>query len=233
MPKNYGVKEKDQVVAYITDQLLTGKLHSDDRVDRNEIAKELGLSRVPVQEAIVQLEHDGILSTRYHRGAFVERFDAETVFEHHEVYGLLSGMASARAATYPTPRILGQLNKLMDVLRSATDSKVFQEAVWEYRRTINHEYAGPRLQAAIRASQSFIPHAFWVSYIDNQAMMLPFYEQEHAAIRRRDPAAARAACEGRSATMARIVINELVQRGVFDAADELEPAQPAMPPHDK
>jgi DNA-binding GntR family transcriptional regulator len=233
MPKNYGVKEKDQVVEYITDQLLTGKLRTGDRVDRNEIAKELGLSRVPVQEAIIQLEHDGILSTRYHKGAFIERFDAETVLEHHQVYGVLSGMASERAATFPSPRILGRLNELMVVLRSATDSKIFEETVWEYRRTINHEYAGPRLQAAIRAFQSFIPLAFWTSYADNQAMMLPFYEQEHAAIRRRDPAAARAACQGRSNTMAGVVINELVARGVFDEAYKVTDLQPAGPPGDK
>lgn len=232
MPKNYGVKEKDQVVTHITDQLLTGKLHTGDRVDRNGIAKELGLSRVPVQEAIVQLEHDGILSTRYHRGAFVERFDADAVLEHLEVYGLLSGVASARAATYPTPRILGRLNELIEMLRTATDSKVFQENLWEYRRTINHEYAGPRLQAAIRASQSFIPQAFWTSYVDNQAMMLPFYEQEHAAIHRRDPAGARAACEGRSATMARIVVKELVARGVFAAAYEIPDQKPTTPLRD-
>jgi DNA-binding GntR family transcriptional regulator len=230
MPKNYGVKEKDQVVGYITEQLLTGKLRTGDRVDRNEIAKALGLSRIPVQEAIIQLEHDGILTTRYHKGAFVERFDAETVLEHHQVYGMLSGMASERAATFPSPRMLGRLNELMDVLRNATDSKVFEDTVWEYRRTINHEYAGPRLQAAIRAFQSFIPLAFWTSYADNQAMMLPFYEQEHAAIHRRDPAGARAACQGRSDTMAGVVINELVARGVFDAAYTVTDLQPAVPP---
>ena len=84
MPKKYGVKEKDQVVAHIVNLVLTGKLRTGDRVDRNEIANDLGLSRVPMQEAIVQLEHDGLLSTSYHRGAFVERFDEDTIREHHE-----------------------------------------------------------------------------------------------------------------------------------------------------
>jgi len=70
MPKKYGVKEKDLVVSHVVNLLLTGKLRSGDRIDRNEIAQELGLSRVPIQEAVVQLEHDGILSTRYHRGAY-------------------------------------------------------------------------------------------------------------------------------------------------------------------
>jgi len=75
MPKKYGVKEKDLVVSHVVNLVLTGKLRSGDRVDRNEIANDLGLSRVPIQEAVVQLEHDGILSTQYHRGAYVERFD--------------------------------------------------------------------------------------------------------------------------------------------------------------
>lgn len=132
------------------------------------------------------------------------------------------------------PRLLAELNRLIEVLRSATDSKAFEEAVWQYRRTINHEYAGPRLQAAIRASQSFIPHVFWPSYAENQEMMLPFYEKEHAVIRRRDPAAARAACEGRSASMARIVVHQLVRRGVLNSADDLQPLAPtaASLPHD-
>ena len=106
MPKRYGVKEKDQVVSHIINLVLTGKLRSGDRVDRNEIAHELGLSRVPIQEAVVQLEHDGILSTRYHRGAFVERFDEAVVREHHELYGMLNGIASARAAADPRPQVL-------------------------------------------------------------------------------------------------------------------------------
>ena len=101
MPKKYGVKEKDQVVAYILHQVLTGKLRTGDRVDRNEIARDLGMSRVPIQEAVVQLEHDGVLSTRYHRGAFVERFDEDTILEHHELHGVLNGMVSARAAGKP------------------------------------------------------------------------------------------------------------------------------------
>ena len=97
MPKKYGVKEKDLVVSHVVNLVLTGKLRSGDRVDRNEIAQELGLSRVPIQEAVVQLEHDGILSTPYHRGAYVERFDESVVREHHELYGLLSGLALAFA----------------------------------------------------------------------------------------------------------------------------------------
>jgi DNA-binding GntR family transcriptional regulator len=59
MPKKYGVKEKDKVVAHIVNLALTGKLRTGDRIDRNEIAEDVGVSRVPVQTAVVQLEDDG------------------------------------------------------------------------------------------------------------------------------------------------------------------------------
>jgi DNA-binding GntR family transcriptional regulator len=226
MPKKYGVKEKDQVVAHIFNLVLTGKLRTGDRVDRNEIATHLGMSRVPVQEAIVQLEHDGLLSTSYHRGAFIERFDEDTIREHYELHGVLNGIAAARAAANPTPRILGKLDDILRTLRSCKEPRAFQRAVREYRHAVNDEYAGPRLHAAIRASQGLIPRAFLVSYPTIVAEMLPFYEDETAAIQRRDPDGARAACSGCAELMAEVMIAELVRRRVLAPAGK--PTKPAF-----
>ena len=228
MPKKYGFKEKDQVVNHILNLIMTGKLRSGDRVDRNEIALGLGVSRVPIQEALVQLEHDGIVSTRYHRGAFVEQFDEATVLEHHELDGLLNGIASARAATNPTPRILGQLDALMRSLRTAKEARAFSEIAGEFRRTVNDEYAGPRLHATIRASQNLIPSMFWMTYRNSRDDMLPFYEDETSAIHRCDPEAARAACVGRSNLMAQTMLAELFRRRVFCAPDDIGQVVPQV-----
>jgi DNA-binding GntR family transcriptional regulator len=220
MPKNYGVKEKDQVVAHILNQVLTGKLRTGDRVDRNEIARDLGMSRVPIQEAVVQLEHDGVLSTRYHRGAFVERFDEDIVLEHHQLHGVLNGMASARAAADPSPHLLGRLDEILRTLRAVKEPRLFQRAAGKYRRAINEQYAGPRLHAAIRASQNLIPRAFLLTHPGVGSDMLPFYEDETAAIRGRDPAAARAACSGCAELMANVMVTELIRRGVFAPSEK-------------
>lgn len=216
MPKKYGAKEKDQVVAHIFKLVLTGKLRTGDRVDRNEIAKHLGMSRVPVQEAIVQLEHDGLLSTSYHRGAFLERFDEDTIREHYELHGMLTGLASARAAASPTPRILDRLDVVMRTLRNSKEARGFHQAARDYRAAVNDEYAGPRLHAAIRASAGLIPRGFLVSHPNVAAEMLPFYEDETFAIHHRDPVAARAACSGVATLMAKVMVSELVRRGVLE-----------------
>jgi DNA-binding GntR family transcriptional regulator len=221
MPKKYGVKEKDLVVSHVVNLVLTGKLRSGDRLDRNEIAEQLGLSRVPVQEAVVQLEHDGVLSTRYHRGAFVERFDADSVLENHELYGVLNGIASARAAADPSERLLHRLDMLYDKLRSANGPRKFHQMASTYRKTINDEYAGPRLQAAIKASRLLVPNSFWTHGLDRQAELLPSYTAETAAIRARDADAARDACVGRAEVMGRLMLAELVRRRVLPPASSL------------
>lgn len=225
MPKKYGVKEKDQVVSHILHMLLVGKLRGGDRIDRGEIAAGLGVSRVPIQEALIELEHDGIVSARYHRGAFIERFDEATVLEHYELDGLLNGIASARAAAHPTPRILSQLDSLLRSLRAAQDAQGFTESAAEYRRTINGEYAGPRLRATIRASEKLVPGALRMTYQSGREQLLPFYEDETSAIHRRDPEAARAACVGRSYLTAQAMLAELFRRRVFIPANDMGQAR--------
>ncbi len=215
MPKRYGVKEKDLVVAHVLEMLLTGRLRSGDRLDRNEITAALGLSRVPVQEGLNQLEHDGILESRYHRGAFVRRFDADVLREHHEVHGLLTGAAAARAAADPRPDVLDRLEQSMAVMRVATEPREFLNTAEGYRDIVLDEYAGPRLTAGIRASRGFMPQEFWATHPDTIAQLLPLAEAEHSAIKRRHPAAARQACLDRTDLMADVLVVELYRRGVL------------------
>jgi len=214
MAKEYGVKEKDLVVAHIIDLVLTGKLRGGDRINRDAIAADLGVSRLPVHEAVTQLEHDGFVVTRYRRGAFVERFDEAVVREHHELYGLLVGMASARAAANPTPRVLADLAAAMQAMRVAQGPSVGESAV-AYRKIIVDEYAGPRLRAEISAAQGLLPVRFWTDYNDYTAELLASYEAENTAIRNGDPEAARAACMNRSEWHVDAVLAELALRGVL------------------
>lgn len=218
MPKKYGVKEKDVVVSHIVEQVLTGQLRTGDRIDRRAIAATLEVSRLPVQQALDQLEHDGLLASRYHRGVFVERFDEAVVLEQHELHGVLNGIASARAAADPTPRVLAELDSALQKLRASKPPAEFQEAAYAYRRIIIEEYAGPRLQAAIHAARVFAPRGFWGNYPNGHAEFLPSYEAETAAIRGRDPDAARAANMNRAELRAKVILAELTLRGVLNGA---------------
>jgi DNA-binding GntR family transcriptional regulator len=219
VPKKYGVKEKDQAVSHIMQLIMSGQLRSGERVDRNAIARALGMSRVPIQEAVVQLEHDGVLTTQYHRGAFVERFDEFVIREHHEVYGLLTGITSARAATDPQRRVVPRLEDMMATIREATSEDVVQEIAMEYRNCVTTTYAGPRLLAGIRAYRNVVPADLMDTYKHHHGRLLPVLEAEHAAIVAGDPEAARAACVTRSTINAEVMVDELRRRGVLLSGD--------------
>jgi DNA-binding GntR family transcriptional regulator len=225
MPKRYGIKDKDIAAAHIVSRLLDGGLRPGDRIDRTEIATTLGMSRVPVQEAVNQLERDGIVTIPYHRGVYLERFDPDVVREHYEIYGTLSGIAAARAAKARSAELISRLRELVEAMAKMAgasgsgDPSEFENLVWEFRRAINQDVAGPRLRAAIGTFQGFMPTAFWIGA--GEDYMLSTYREELSAVERGDDRGARDVVERRTALTAETVIEELRRRGVFtdDPAD--------------
>src|SRR5205807_7211047 len=105
--------------------LFDGSLRGGERIDRNELSAGLGVSRVPVQEALVQLERDGLVTTHYHRGAFVEPFDAAAIRDHYCVWGLLNGEAAARAASLRPAELIVGLRVLTNQMQTTDDADEF------------------------------------------------------------------------------------------------------------
>ena len=96
-------KTSAAVVDYVLEELFEGRLSSGDRIDLERVCATLDVSRIPVREAMVILERDGIVSTKYHRGVYVEPFDAESIIDDFEIMGLLSGVAVRRLARQADP----------------------------------------------------------------------------------------------------------------------------------
>ncbi len=67
------------------------------RVPQDAIAQELGVSRIPVREALIVLEREGWVTNEMHRGAFINTLDEPTVHDHYELFGLIYGFAAKRA----------------------------------------------------------------------------------------------------------------------------------------
>ena len=155
-------KSSAAVVDYVLEQLFTGALRSGDRIDHDELGDALGVSRLPVREALVMLERDGIVSTRYHRGVFIEPFDAESILDDFEIMGLLSGLAVRRLAENPQPETIGVLYALLDDLRSIKPGEREQifKVVSEIMTTEHRAGGSRRLRAQLRSHTGFLPQAF-------------------------------------------------------------------------
>lgn len=147
---------------HILQRLFTGELKSGDRIDHNELEETLGISRLPVREALVMLERDGIVSTRYHRGVFVEPFDAQSVLDDFEIMGLLSGLAVQRLAEKQDLEAIASLRVLLDQLKATKPAEKDQvsKLVAEIITTEHRAGGSRRLRAQLRAHTGFLPQAF-------------------------------------------------------------------------
>jgi DNA-binding GntR family transcriptional regulator len=157
-------KTSSAVVDYVLEELFAGRLKSGDRIDIDEVGRALDVSRIPVREALVILERDGIVSTRYHRGVYVEPFDAESLLDDFEILGVLSGIAVRRLAEKPDPDAIARLQKLIDELRMVEPDnaeelfRLVQDIL-----TLEHRAGGSRrLRAELRAFTGFLPAALHV-----------------------------------------------------------------------
>jgi DNA-binding GntR family transcriptional regulator len=153
------VPVSDQVAGHILGLLFAGELRAGDRIDLDGLAASLGVSRIPVREALAQLERDGIARTEHHRGAFVADFDAGTVREAFELYALLSGLTSFRVARRRDPGVVAALTALREEIMAVTDLDRFESLAREFRRVINLAAGGPHLRALMRSFRGLVPAA--------------------------------------------------------------------------
>ena len=155
-------KTSDAVIDYLLEALVEGRLRSGDRIDIDEVSESLGVSRSPVREALVILERDGIVTTRFHRGVYVEPFDTETIVDDFEIYGILSGVAVARLARQHDPEVIAELQQALSELEATPPDERDRivELVQEILR-IEHRAGGSRrLRAELRAFAGFLPWVF-------------------------------------------------------------------------
>lgn len=78
--------------------ILLGKLPPGERLVEAEIARQMGISRGPLREAIRQLEQDGLVEYRPRRGAVVEELTRERVLDAYSTRVELEGFAARLAA---------------------------------------------------------------------------------------------------------------------------------------
>ena len=84
----------DEILAEISD----GRLKSNARLIQDDLARSLGVSRQPVQQALLLLHSQGYLQEAPGRGLIVAPIDIRTVGELYDIRCAIEGMAARLAA---------------------------------------------------------------------------------------------------------------------------------------
>ncbi len=88
---------QEQAYSFLKEAILSGKLSGGTRVDMSRVAIQLGMSRMPVREALRQLHAEGLVTIRPHRGVVVTQLTPDDVLELFEMRAVLEGLATRLA----------------------------------------------------------------------------------------------------------------------------------------
>jgi DNA-binding GntR family transcriptional regulator len=107
--------------------VLSGAVPMGERLDENALAKQLGVSRTPVREAIGRLVQEGLVEYRPFQGNFVRLITVEQVRELFEVRRSLEGLAARLAVENMTEETLEEITAILDEVQASLDEGDMEE----------------------------------------------------------------------------------------------------------
>ena len=119
----------EQVVNAIVSEIVDGELPSNSRLIQDELARAYGVSRQPVQQALLLLRDRGLVREASGRGLIVSPIDPDFVRKLYEVRAMLDGLAARLAAERGAERAKIEGPAYLDAGRAAVASGSLNEQI--------------------------------------------------------------------------------------------------------
>ena len=145
------------VAEHLRSLIFNGTLNAGQRVPQDAIAAELGVSRLPVREALITLETEGLVASEPHRGTFVVPIRSEDIEDHYRIYGMAQGLAARGAARRITEPVLTRLDELHQQMSTSQDVDLVHDLNWEFHSLINRTGASRRTLSVLRQLSRNLP----------------------------------------------------------------------------
>lgn len=135
--KKINLNNRERAYRHLRQAILVGDINYQNRLVDNEISLQLGMSRMPVREALLQLRSEGFLETT-NRGFVLKAYSAESIFNIFEVRLLLEPEAAYQACHVITEFQLRTLDEACQEVQNTHQMGLVSEnllANWRFRST--------------------------------------------------------------------------------------------------
>ena len=151
---------EEEAYRFILDGIRLGQFKAGDRLVPDEIASQLGMSRMPVREAFRRLATQELLTIRPNRGAVVRGLSHDEAIEVFEMRSVLEAQAATAALNRIGPSEINELERRLDAMdRCAEDLSAWITEHRDFHLYLCGLSARPRLIAQISALHICIePH---------------------------------------------------------------------------
>lgn len=123
MRNNSTLREK--VYKYLRHELIHGDIKSEFFLDQDKICAQLKISRMPLRDALIQLEVEGFVQILPRRGIQVKRLSLEDVRDYYGVLSAIESYAVASGFHKFKPKHIKRMEDLNQELQSMLYSNQF------------------------------------------------------------------------------------------------------------
>ncbi|MBT3259940.1 MAG: GntR family transcriptional regulator [Deltaproteobacteria bacterium] len=109
---------RDQIYDILKRRIVLRQIESGKKINEEDLAKSLGVSRTPIRETLLRLEHEGIVKIIPRRGAFVVSQSKEKVMDLFEVREVLEGLVAQLATKNMNHELLDRLKRCLEKISS-------------------------------------------------------------------------------------------------------------------
>lgn len=106
----------------LRDRIIRGEIQEGEQLRQDAIATDLGVSRIPVREALRQLEAEGLIKIIAHRGAVVSSLSSEEIAELFEMRAVLESHVLALSIPHLTESDFKEAEAMLDI---------FEKTLWK------------------------------------------------------------------------------------------------------
>lgn len=111
--------QRERVFDQMKVDILGGVLKPGEPISEREYSRRANVSRVPVREALIQLEGRGLVTYRKAQGAFVRSISVDDLRQLYEVREQLEGAAARLAAGHVEPEVLDSIEAKLLAFKEA------------------------------------------------------------------------------------------------------------------
>lgn len=173
------------LVTAIRDRILSGELREGTQLRQDSLANEHGVSRIPVREALVQLESEGFIVYSRHKGAVVKPLSLDELGEIFELRLQIEPLVIKYAIQNWNSEAAEDARQALDAFNHAVETNTsiaaWGELNWRFHEAIS---LPSKREHSLRIMQNL--HRLSSRYVITQLMVatkgLEKAKEEHSAL---------------------------------------------------
>ena len=146
-----------KVVNILRNKILNGEYQPDEKLVQSTLAEQLGVSRMPIREALKKLELEGLVTIEPHRGAVVKSITIEDIKEIYTLRAELEKLALSLSIPRLTELDLNQLKVKLSEMEQSENVEDFVSANIEFHRLMIKGCSWKRLLSFIETLWNGFP----------------------------------------------------------------------------